>query len=620
MTQHSPRSSPPADDAIIGRVFWWSLAVFGVVAAGIGLVVWLGRQPSSAPPPVAQDYVPPQPEQATVTVPELPFVDITASAGIDFVHVNGAYGDKLLPETMGGGCAVFDFDNDGDQDLLFVNSTRWPWREGDTPPTMALYRNDGTGRFSDVTVETGLNVSFYGMGAAVGDYDNDGWLDVFLTAVGENHLFQNRAGHFEEVTDQAGVAGRPTDWSTAAAFVDIDNDSDLDLFVANYVEWSREIDFQVDYRLTGIGRAYGPPTNFAGSFSRLYQNNGDGTFRDVSQSAGIQVAHASTGQPIGKALAVAPIDVDHDGWLDLFVANDTVRNFFFHNKGDGVFEEVGIAFGLAFDRDGNATGAMGVDAAFYRNDAALGFVIGNFAGEMSSLYLSQGTAELFADGAIGEGIGAASRLPLTFGVLLLDVDLDGRLDLLQANGHLEEEIRLVQPSQTYRQSAQLFWNAGPHGETVFAEAPAERLADLSRPIVGRGAAYGDLDGDGDLDVILTQAGGRPLVLRNEQQTGHHWLRLRLVGRAGNRDAFGAWIELTANGITQRRQVMPTRSYLSQVELPLTFGLGTATQIERLRIEWPDGAVQDIADISAAEQLPIDRLQVIQQPDRVTQEQ
>jgi hypothetical protein len=462
---------------------------------------------------------------------------------------------------------------------------------------MALYKNDGSGQFANVTETAGLNVSLYGMGVAVGDYDNDGWVDVFFSAVGKNYLFHNRHGFFEDVTAEAGVAGGAEAWSSAAAFFDMDKDGDLDLFVANYVEWSRELDFQVDYRLTGVGRAYGPPTNFGGSFSFLYRNNGDGTFTDVAESAGTQVAHATTGKPVGKGLAVAPIDVDRDGWLDVFVANDTVRNFFFHNQGDGSFAEVGTQFGLAFDRDGNATGAMGIDAGLYRNDDTPGFVIGNFAGEMSSLYLSQGLPSLYADGALVDGIGAATRLPLTFGLFLFDADLDGRLDLLQANGHLEEEISVLQPSQAYRQAAQLFWNAGPQAPTTFVLVPAEQTADLATPIVGRGAAYADIDADGDLDAVLTQVGGRPVLLRNDQHTRHHWVRLQLRSQSSNRDAIGAWVELTAGGITQRRQVMPTRSYLSQVELPITIGLGTATRIERLHIEWPDGTVQERTDVS-----------------------
>jgi hypothetical protein len=278
-------------------------------------------------------------------------------------------------------------------------------------------------------------------------------------------------------------------------------------------------------------------------------------------------------------------------------------NFFFHNDGGRRFVEQGAESGLAYDRVGNATGAMGIDAGRYRNNADVGFLIGNFANEMTSMYVSQGNPELFADEAIGEGIGAPSRGALTFGLFLFDADLDGRLDVLQTNGHLEEEISKVDPSQTYRQAAQLFWNAGPEHTRTFVEMPAAAVGDLATPIVGRGSAYADLDGDGDLDVVLTQTGGAPLVLRNDQALGHHWLRLKLVGdpAAGtNRDAVGARVELTAGGLTQSRTVMPSRSYLSQSELPVTFGVGTRDRVDRVVIDWPSGRTEEFTNVAAGQ--------------------
>ncbi len=392
------------------------------------------------------------------------------------------------------------------------------------------------------------------------------------------------------------MGGAADAWSTSAGFFDYDNDGDLDLFVGNYVQWSKEIDFAVDYRLTGVGRAYGPPVNYAGSHSYLYRNEGDGTFTDVSAAAGIEVTNPATGEPAGKALGLGPIDVDGDGWMDLLVANDTVGNFFFHNQGDGTFTEEGTLYGLAYGRSGEATGAMGVDSGYFRNDADVGFLIGNFANEMTSVYVSQGDPTLYADEAIAAGVGAPSRTRLTFGLFLFDVDLDGRLDLLQANGHLEDEINKVDPSQSYPQPAQLFLNIDRDGRSVFEPVPTEATGDLSRPIIGRGAAYADIDGDGDLDVVLTQTGGTPLLLRNDQATGHHWLRVKLQGdpaKGVNRDAIGAWVEVTTGGVTQRRQVMPTRSYQSQVELPVTFGLGASETVESLTVIWPDGSRQDV---------------------------
>lgn len=584
---NAPR--PHAGESIIRRAFYRSLAaVLVLVVLGLALN-WYLADKDGAPEditeavisgPVVEDAAPPQ------SPPGVMFTDITASAGIEFVHTNGAYGDKLMPETIGSGAAFLDYDNDGDQDLLLVNSSWFPGQEQASTPLPALYRNDGSGNFTDVTSAAGLAINCYGMGVAAGDFDNDGWTDLYITALGNNFLLHNHQGTFVDVTAASNTAGTTGDWSTAAAFFDADNDGDLDLFVGNYVQWSREADLEIDFRITGLGRAIGAPNHFFGTTNHLYRNDGQGRFSDISQAAGIQVSDP------GKALAVAPVDYDRDGWMDLFVANDTTRNFLYHNLGDGQFEEIGALEGIAFDRDGKATGAMGIDAAWYRNDAELGVGIGNFSNEMSSLYVTAEGQTPFADEAILEGIGPASRLALTFGLFFFDYDLDGRLDLFQANGHLETEISVVQSSQTYAQPAQLFWNCGTDCRTRFI--PVAEIGALSTPMVGRGAAYADIDADGDLDIVVTQNGRRAMLFRNDQQTGHHWLRVVLEGTRSNRDAIGSIVELTAGGITQRRNVMPTRSYLSQVELPVTFGLGSASRVDALRIIWPDGQQQELA--------------------------
>jgi hypothetical protein len=603
----------PEDDTIIGQAFKWSLIVLGGVALLVG-GMWLVLQ-REEPAPVVEDaaQVAPQriAEAIDVPPPAVKFTDVTRAAGVDFVHVNGAYGERLLPETMGGGVAFLDFDDDGLQDLLFVNSSPWPWRTQDVRrPTPALYRNRGNGTFENVTERTGLgSLSFYGMGSAVADINGDGYTDVFLTAVGPNRLLLNQNGErFVDVTPRAGVAGADDAWSSSAAFFDYDKDGDLDLFVCNYVQWSRDIDLSVDYRLTGIGRAYGPPTNYAGTHSYLYRNDGDGTFTDVSAAAGIQVNNAATGLPAGKGLAVHPLDIDGDGWLDLVVSNDTVQNFLFLNQGDGTFEENGMAAGLAFDNSGKATGAMGIDAAAYNNGSELAVAVGNFSNEMSSFYVARDGVPLFTDEAIVSGVGSESRQALSFGLFFFDYDLDGRLDLLQTNGHVEDEINVVQPSQHYEQPTQLFWNCGPQCARNFAHVPVEDTGDLGLPIVGRGASYGDIDQDGDLDVVVTQVNRAPLVLRNDQALGHHWLRVEVEGTGNNRDALGARVEVTTGGVSQTRTVMPSRSYLAQVELPVTFGLADANHVDRVAVTWPDGKTRSLSDVQA------DRALVVAYPD------
>jgi hypothetical protein len=617
-TPPSEAAEPEQDDAVIGKALILSLVVFvalGVTVAGsIGLYFMTQTPPLPAPP---REIAEAGKRQADVAaVPDVKLTDITAESGIAFTHANGAYGDKLLPETMGGGVALLDYDNDGDNDILFANSTHWPWKRdaAGVEPTIALYQNDGQGKFTDTTEAAGLNISLYGMGAAVGDYDGDGWSDLFLTAVGPNKLLRNEQGKFVDVTAAAGVAGTEDTWSTASTWFDYNRDGRLDLFVCNYVKWSREIDVAQGFTLTGNQRAYGPPLYFEGTLCYLYRNDGEGKFTDVSESAGIHVFNPQQPEkkiPAGKSLGVVPFDLDGDGWQDLVVANDTVQNFVFHNRRDGTFEEIGSQAGIAFGSDGSARGAMGIDIARPRNSPAVAVVIGNFANEPTSFFVSQGNPEQlqFLDESISNGLGPQTRLELKFGVFFFDYDLDGRLDVLAANGHLEEEINKVVPSQHYKQPPQLFWNAGADQPTEFVRVPKEKVGEsFSQPIVGRGAAYGDLDGDGDLDIVLTQVGGTPRILRNDQALGHHWLRVKLKGRAPNPEAQGAIVRLHASGLVQERVVSPTHGYLSQSELTATFGLGLSAETEKLEIVWPDGARQEVPAPEA------DKLHTFSQPE------
>lgn len=575
----------------------WVVGPVLVAAVALGIYAWLSRADEPADPSLPA--APADPGRLQVaTPPAIQFTEITDDSGITFVHHGGASGDRLLPETMGGSVAVLDFDGDAQPDLLFGGGRAWPWDGQEAPetPSLVLYRGLGGGRFEEV--DAGLPQDRYVMSVSAADYDGDGWTDLYVAALGPDVLLQNQSGkRFDDVTEAAALAARD-EWSAGAAFVDVDGDDWLDLVVTPYVRWSRELDFEVDYRLAGVGRAYGPPLNYAGTQTRLYRNLGGGSFDDVTDDSGLTVNHPVSGEPVGKGLALLPADLDEDGDVDLFVANDTVANFWFENDGAGRFREIGAEVGLAFDNAGVATGAMGVDRAWL-SDGSPVVAVANFANEMTSVYVS--TEGLFADEAVSLGIGPATRRALSFGLLFLDADLDGRVDLLQANGHVEPEIARVQRSQRYRQAPQLFWQCGADCERWFFPVEA---GDLTRvTLAGRGAAYLDFDDDGDQDVVIAQVGDRPRLFRNDTPRSGDWLRVLLRQAGGNRRSLGARIILTTSSGIQRREVTPTRSYLSQVELPVTFGLGTAQPVS-LTVHWPDGTVSEHGDLPINRQIEI----------------
>lgn len=613
MTRRKRVGKNDADDVPAGQTsqrgrVWSVVGAIALFSVAGGLAAWWWIRPQPEPAPDA-----PKRSVAKVELPRIPFQDVTNESRLEFVHENGAVGEKLLPETMGGGVGVLDYDSDGDSDLLFVNSQPWPWDDsgGAPPATCKLYANDGDGRFTDVSHAAGLDVSLYGMGCAVGDYDNDGDPDLYLSALGPNRLLRNDGGRFIDVTAAGGVAGPADAWSTSCGWFDYDNDGRLDLLVCNYIVWTREFDAAQNFRLKGGGRAYGRPQNFEGVSPLLFRNTGDGTFEEMGAAAGFDVRDSSRNRPIAKSLGLTFADFDRDRDLDVVVANDTERNFLFENLADGTFREIGVQAGIAFDHEGNTRGAMGVDSAMFDRGREIGVAIGNFTNEMTALYVTPRGAMSFEDEAVVSDLGRQTRLDLTFGVLLADFDLDGRTDYFGANGHLEPDINRVLPSQHYAQSPHLFWNCSTEGEMSFCQLGVEQLgADFLKPIVGRGAACADFDKDGDLDLVIAAAGHSARLLRNDLAAGRRWIRFKLVGSKSNRDAIGATVTVFDDGVPQMQTVMPTCSYLSQRETIVTFGFGKANAgkpIERAEIEWPSGQT------TAVESLDPNRLHVIEEP-------
>jgi enediyne biosynthesis protein E4 len=512
------------------------------------------------------------------------FEDITRAAGIRFVHNNGAFGKKWLPETMGPGVGFIDYNNDGWQDILFVNGTDWPGHHVHGATTPALYRNNHDGTFTDVTKQAGLAVSMYGMGVTIGDYDNDGYDDIFITGYGQNHLFHNNGnGTFTDVTKKAGLGGT-NDLSTSAAWVDYDRDGHLDLLVANYVEWSPDKDLFCT--MDGKTKSYCTPESYHGTSVRLWHNNGDGTFTDVTKKAGLY-------DTTSKSLGIAVFDANRDGWPDIAISNDTQPNKLYVNNRNGTFTEKGVPAGIGFSEDGVARAGMGIDAADFDRSGYPSLVITNFSNQMMALYHNEKNG-LFVDEAPQTAVGRDSLLTLGFGCFFFDYDLDGWLDMYVVNGHIDPQIERVAQRVHYAEPPHLFRNLDGHR---FEDVAAAMGKSFDEPRVGRGAAYGDINNDGAPDIAVTTNGG-PAALFVNRGVRNNGLRIKLVGTKSNRDGIGTEATVTAGKDRQTRTLSSGSSYLSSNELILTFGLASHSKADAIELRWPSGQVDHLSNVTA----------------------
>jgi len=510
--------------------------------------------------------------------------DVTSAAGLQFHHNSGAYGGKLLPETLGSGCAFLDYDADGWQDILLINGMDWPGHERQRS-TLRLYKNNRNGTFTDVTRAAGLDIEMYGLGVAVGDYNNDGFPEILITCVGQNRLFRNTGkGTFADVTKKSGLGGRQA-LSTSALWCDYDRDGLLDLFVCNYVKWSPDHD--VFCSLDGKHKSYCTPEAYRGETSWLFHNRGDGTFEDVT-------AHSGIFDSSSKALGVAMLDYDHDGWPDLLVANDTQPNKLYRNLQNGTFRDLGMEAGIALSSEGKARAGMGVDTGDFTNSGTSGIAITNFDNEMIGLYREMKKG-VYEDVSTQSGVGLPSKNSLGFGCAFCDVNLDGYLDLVVANGHIDETVRNIRGNVGYAQPPQLFLN---NGKGMFRDVASEAGGEFAQSKVGRGVACADFDRDGDVDLLITTNNGPAYLYRNDQGAGNRSIRFHLVGTKSNRDAIGAEVRIECGGVHQSRMVKSGSSYLSQSELPVTFGLGKRDQIDRVVIQWPGGRSEEYKGLAA----------------------